>query len=96
MSRKNVLRCMSEHCEAGFNAAKIRMVRGYRQYNKGQGRKISYPKEVDERILKWLLRMLEKHFALSTQMFREKAVVMSKQHHFAFKGSEGWLRMFMH
>ena len=51
---------------------------------------------MDEKILKWLLCMREKHLAVSTQMLREKAVALVKPHHSAFKGSEGWLRKFMH
>lgn len=64
--RKNVQRWMAEHCEVGFDTAKIRQVRGNRKHGKGQGRKLSYPKEVDEKILEWLLCVHQMHLAVST------------------------------
>ena len=55
-----------------------------------------YPKEVDEKLLEWLLSMRERHLCVSTQMLHDKAKAAIAQHNTAFQASEGWLRKFMH
>ena len=48
---------------------------------KGQGRKLSYPKELDDDILKWFLEKHDLQLAVSTEML--------KQH---TKTSDGWVQ----
>ena len=61
----------------------------------GQGRKLSYPEDVDQHILAWVLSMREKHLAISTQMLRDKALLLVRSHNPSFTASEGWMRRFM-
>lgn len=56
---------MAEHCKVGFDTMNDK-VSQIRKGNKGQGRKLSYPKEVDEKILEWLLCICEMYLAVST------------------------------
>ena len=59
------------------------------------GRRLSYPKEADDKILEWVLCMRESHLVVSTQMIRDKALALIKQHSPTFKASEGWVRKFI-
>ena len=60
------------------------------------GRKLTYPKEVNEKLLEWLLSMRERHLCVSTQMLHDKAKAAITKHNPTFQASEGWLRKFMH
>lgn len=60
------------------------------------GRKLSYPKEVNDKLLEWLLSMRERHLCVSTQVLRDKAKTTITEHNPSFQASEGWLRKFMH
>ena len=63
---------------------------------KGQGRKISYPRELEEKLLAWILEKRDEQFvAVSTQLIRLKALSLIKDTNPDFKASEGWLRKFM-
>ena len=59
------------------------------------GRKLSYPKEIDDKVLEWVLCMREHHLSVSTQMLRDKALALIKQYNPNFKASEGWTRKFI-
>ena len=59
------------------------------------GGKLSYPNEVDEKLLEWLLSMRERHLCVSTQMLRDKAKAAITDHNPSFQASEGWLKKFM-
>ncbi len=59
------------------------------------GRKLNYPREVDDKVLEWVLCMREKHLPISTQMLRDKALALIKPHNPNFKASDGWVRKFI-
>ena len=54
-----------------------------------------YPREVDKKLLEWLLCVREQHLCVSTQMLRDKARAAIVQHSPFFQASEGLLRKFM-
>lgn len=60
------------------------------------GRKLSYPVEIDGKVLEWVLCMRERHLAVSTLMLHDKALSLIKQHNPSFKASEGWAVKFIH
>ena len=65
-------------------------------HRKGQGRKVSYPKEIEEELVKWILEKHEQsHVAVSTRMIRLKAMSLVKPTLPNFKASEGWVRKFL-
>ena len=59
------------------------------------GRKLTYPNKIYEKVLEWVLCRRECHLPVSTQMLRDKAMSLIKEHNPAFKASEGWLRKFI-
>ena len=62
---------------------------------KGQDRNISYPQELEDKIVSWMLeKRKEKCVAVSTQLIRLKALSSNKDHP-NFKASDGWVRKFM-
>ena len=62
---------------------------------KGQGRQLSYPKDVDEELVQWVLEMRDLQLAVSSEMLKQKAKVMITPHVPTFKASNGWLEKFM-
>ena len=63
---------------------------------KGQDRKVSYPQELEERIVSWILEKREEKFvAVSTQSIHFKELSLIKGMHPNFKASGGWLQKFM-
>ena len=63
---------------------------------KGQGRKISYPQDLEDKLVAWILEKREAEFvAVSTQMIRLKALSLIKDTNPKFKASDGWVRKFM-
>lgn len=67
-----------------------------RKHRKGQGRKISYPTEIDEQILQWILEKRDQsNLPVSTKMIPTKALALIKQANPAFKASVGRLRKFL-
>lgn len=75
---------------------RIGVIEGRRRKNrKGQGRKISYPQEVDEDILRWFLEKQDLQLAVSTEMLKQHARVVISQVNTAFKASDGWVQKFM-
>ena len=52
--RRNIQRWMEEYRDYHFNAKKVRQAKAGKRHRKGQGRKLSYPVEVDQEILVWL------------------------------------------
>ena len=59
------------------------------------GQKLSYPKEIDDKVLEWVLCMRERHLPVSTRMLCDKAFMPIKEHNPTFKASEGWARKFI-
>lgn len=59
------------------------------------GRHLSYPRELDDKLLEWVLCIRERHLAVSTQMLQDKALALIGEHNPSFKASEGWARKFI-
>ena len=98
IARKNIQRWLKESKDSNSLFQSARPSKRRRVHNGGRhkaGRKLSYPKEVDEKLLEWLLCMRERHLCVSTQMLRDKAKAAITQHNASFQASEGWLRKFM-
>ena len=73
--RKNIQRWLKNFRDDGFEQSiakrgpkKQRIARGRPK----AGRKLSYPKKTDDKVLEWVLCMRESHLAVSTQMIRDK------------------------
>ena len=67
-----------------------------RKHRKGQGRKISYPLDIEGQLVGWILEKREEcNVAVSTQMIRLKALSLIKPVLPGFKASDGWLRKFL-
>lgn len=63
---------------------------------KGQGRKISYPQELDEQLAAWILEKREEAFIpVSYQMIHLKALSFIRPINPQFKASDGWLKKFL-
>lgn len=59
------------------------------------GRKLTYLKEVDEKLFEWLLSMREQHLCVSEQMLCDKAEAAIVQHNHSYQTSKGRVRKFM-
>ena len=69
---------------------------GKRQHKKGQGRNLSYPKEIEEKLVCWILEKREADcVAITTQLIRCKALSLIRPITPTFKASDGWVRKFM-
>lgn len=67
-----------------------------RKFRKGQGRKISYPIDIEEELVAWILKKRdESNLAVSTNMIKIKALSLIKSTRPDFKASDGWLRKFL-
>ena len=63
---------------------------------RGQGRKLSYPKELEEKLVAWILEKREAECVpISTQVIRCKALSLIRAVNPTFKASDGWVRKFM-
>ena len=62
---------------------------------KGQGRKLSYPYDVDDELVQWELEMRDLQLAVSSEMIKNKAKVVITPHVSTFKASNGWLEKFL-
>ena len=80
---------------ANYDYAKVAEDRSCKKNRKGQGRKLSYPTAIDEKILEWVLFQRENHLSVSSQLLQDKAMLLVKPHNPAFHGSTGWLRRFV-
>jgi len=86
---KNVQRWMKSEVSKIKNPNK-------RSNRKGQGQKISYPQEIEDKLLAWVMEKREAQFvAVSTQLIRMKARSLIKEYNPNFKASEGWVRKFL-
>ena len=66
-----------------------------RHLRSGSGRKLSYPKEVDEEILEWILIRRDAQLPVSSELIKAKAKLLIKPHNQQFKASKGWLQKFL-
>ena len=86
---KNVQRWMKDQVATVKNPGK-------RANKKGQGRKITYPQELEDKLLAWIMEKREAEcVAISTQVIRLKALSLIKASNPEFKASDGWVRKFM-
>ena len=88
---KNAQRWLKEDLD------KVRVSKRSKRLNKkGGGRKLSYPKEVDDEILQWILVKREEcNVPVSKQSIRMKALTKIKPIQPEFKASEGWVQCFL-
>ena len=69
---------------------------GKRSRRCGQGRKLTYPKDLEDKLVAWMLEKRETDcVAISTQAIRYKALSLIKPIAPSFKGSDGWVRKFI-
>ncbi len=55
----------------------------------GSGRNLSYPREVDEQLLEWILVRRDSHLPVGTEIIKAKACQLIKPHNAGFVGSVG-------
>ncbi len=60
----------------------------------GSGRKLSYPKEIDEEIAEWILTRRDVHLPVSGELVKAKAKLLVKPYNDQFRASKGWLEKF--
>ena len=95
ISRKNIQRWLKSFLDGEFQQGIAK--RGPKEQRilrsrQKAGQKLSYPKEINDKVLEWLLCVRERHLAVSTQMLRDKGLDLIKQHNPNFKASKGWAR----
>uniref|UniRef100_A0ABM0M4J5 Pogo transposable element with KRAB domain-like n=1 Tax=Saccoglossus kowalevskii TaxID=10224 RepID=A0ABM0M4J5_SACKO len=63
----------------------------------GSGGKLSYPKEIEDKLVKWILELRDNQVPVSTNMLRQKAKELIRPHNVnpVFKSSAGWARRFL-
>lgn len=88
---KNAQRWLKE------NLDKVRLTKRSKRCNRsGQGRKLSYPPEIDEQLYKWVLERREQDLvAVSSTSIKMKALSLIKPILPDFKASVGWFHGFM-
>ena len=89
VSHCNVIRWKKERVTALKNPNK-------RHHRRGQGRKLSYPPELENNLVAWILEKRESECApVSTRIVRCKASSLISPVNESFKASDGWVRRFM-
>ena len=95
VSRRNIHRWFKEEKAENFDSIKVSQARHTRKNKTGQGRKLSYPQDTDDKILEWIIIQRENYLPVSRQMICDKALSLVKPHQPDFKASKGWLRRFL-
>ena len=85
-SRETQFRRKNKRCPSTVKGCHLRS---------GSGRQLSYPKEVDEEILEWVLVRQDAHLPVSRTLIRVKARHLVRPHNSDFGASSGWLQKFM-
>lgn len=85
--RRNVGRWLKENLDAMKGRKK-------RKNNKGQGRKLSYPVELDEKLLQWVLEKRNLQLAVTIEMLKLCAKQIITPVSPNFKASDGWAQKF--
>ncbi len=89
VSHSNVIRWKKERVTALKNPNK-------RHHRRGQGRKLSYPSELENKLVAWIYEKRESECApVSTRIVRCKASSLVSPVNKCFKASDGWVRKFM-
>ena len=60
----------------------------------GAGKPLSYPVELEDELLKWILVLRDLHFPVSVLSFQEKAKKLIQPHNSLFSASRGWVTKF--
>ena len=61
----------------------------------GGGRKLSYPTEIEEELVMWVLEQRDLHLAISVRNIIDQAVLTIGPICPSFQGSRGWVQKFM-
>ena len=61
----------------------------------GGGQKLSYPTEIEEELVKWVLEQRDLHLAVSVGNIIDRAVLTIQPVSPSFQGSRGWVQKFM-
>ena len=61
----------------------------------GAGRKLSYPVEIEEQLVQWVLEQCDLHLAVTVQNIIDQAVTVIQLVNPEFKGTRGWAQKFM-
>lgn len=85
--RRNVSRWLSENLDALKGKKR-------RKNSKGQGRKLSYPQELDEQLLQWVLEKRDLQLAVTIEMLKLRAKLLINPVNPNFKTSDGWAHKF--
>ena len=89
VGHSNVVRWQKEEVSRIRNPVK-------RSHKCGQGRKLTYSKELEDKLVAWILEKRETDcVAISTQVIRCKALALITPVKPSFKASDGWVRKFM-
>ena len=89
VSRRNIHRWFKEEKAENFDSIKVSQARHTRKNKTGQGRKLSYPQDTDDKILEWIIIQRENYLPVSRQMICDKALSLVKPHQPDFKASKG-------
>uniref|UniRef100_A0A1X7SR78 HTH CENPB-type domain-containing protein n=1 Tax=Amphimedon queenslandica TaxID=400682 RepID=A0A1X7SR78_AMPQE len=73
---------------------KVSLLKRGAHLQSGSGRKLSYPKEVEE-LVEWILVRRDCHLPVGRQMIKGRAASLIKGHNPSFKASNEWLDKFM-
>ena len=74
----------------------VSRIRNPGKRERGQSHKISYPNELEDKLVAWILEKRETDcVAISTQVIRCKALSLIRSIRPNFKASDGWVRKFM-
>ena len=57
----------------------------------GAGRPLTYPKDVEDESVAWILQLLDLHIATSVLIIQEKAKKVIRPHNSTFSASKGWV-----
>ena len=95
VSHRNIHRWFKEEKAENFDSIKVSQARHTRKNKTGQGRKLSYPQDTDDKILEWIIIQRENYLPVSRQMICDKALSLVKPYQPDFKASKGWLRRFL-
>ena len=61
----------------------------------GSGRKLSYPIELEEKVVAWVLEQRDLHLAVTIQHIIDQAIMTIQPSTPSFQGTRGWVQKFM-
>lgn len=90
VSRKNIQRWVAEGLHEVKNKGNFK-----KKNAKGQGRKVSYPAEIETKLVQWLLEKQNLEVKVSNKMLKQEAIALITPTNPNFKASDGWSQKFM-